>query len=66
MNSALDRGAKDIRRKLDILRTLLAAQTTIYPPLCNCAIKSRDELNHIPHCPYRTMKEVLEAVEVLL
>jgi hypothetical protein len=57
---------KDIGLKLRILTNLLAASKELYPPLCNCAIKSRDESHHLPKCPYRELKDVMQQISAII
>lgn len=50
----------EVRLKLDVLERLLMDRTTILPPTCNCAIKSRAVEHHLPSCFYRNLKEVIQ------
>jgi hypothetical protein len=52
-----------IVKRLDILERLLSSEATLHPPACNCAIKSRNEANHLPECPYRQIKELVRLLK---
>lgn len=48
-----------IEKRLAVLESLLANDSSVHPPGCDCAIKSRDLAHHAGNCPYRMLKELL-------
>jgi hypothetical protein len=50
---------REIRRRLHQIDKLLAVESGVHPPGCNCAIKSHDEMHHDSSCPYRMLKELV-------
>lgn len=55
-----------IERRLVVLEHLLAADTTVHPPACNCAIMSRVVTHHDRECPYRLLSEMIPLIRSAL
>lgn len=46
-----------LSHKIEILETLLNDKSTVHPPGCNCALKTRSISAHARDCPWRILAE---------
>lgn len=48
----------EIAKRLDVLDKLIGVG--VHPPLCNCALKTRDPKPHLQDCPYKALRGVMD------